>query len=139
IQGLGVLEGDWASFACGVTRDGRRISGYSVGDDRMRACVWERDGQGWKGTALPHASRLGSYTIPISGDGRYVAAVDGASPCLWSRGPSGRGARAGIGGAGSLGPRAGTESGTVCGLAFAGVGLTPAVGWSRVRCVGTRP
>jgi hypothetical protein len=139
IQGLGVLEGDWASFACGVTRDGRRISGYSVGDDRMRACVWERDGRGWKGTALPHASRLGSYTIPISGDGRYIAAVDGASPCLWSRGPSGGWSREVIGGAGSLIPRAVNDSGTVVGLTFAGDSLTHAVVWSRNGGLKTLP
>jgi hypothetical protein len=42
IRGLGALKDDNASFACGVSRDGKRISGFSVGKDRMRACVWDR-------------------------------------------------------------------------------------------------
>src|SRR5262249_13076488 len=124
-------EGDSASFASGISRDGRRISGYSVGDDRIRACVWDRDGAGWKGTALPHSARLGSTTVPISGDGRFVAAVDGASPCLWSRDASGRWTREVIGDAGSLVPRAVNDSGTVAGVRFAGGGQTHAVIWSR--------
>ena len=41
IRGLGVLQDDWASLACGISRDGRRISGFSVGDNRNRACVWD--------------------------------------------------------------------------------------------------
>ncbi len=131
IRGLGVLEGDRASFASGITRDGRRISGYSVGDDRVRACVWDRDGDGWKGTALPHANGLGSNTVAISGDGRSVAAVDGASPCLWTRGDSGVWSREVIGDAGSLLPRAVNDSGTVVGLQSTGDGLTHAVIWSR--------
>lgn len=131
IRGLGVVEDDGASFACGVARDGRRISGFSVGDDRVRACVWERDGDGWKATALPHASRLGSNTVAISGDGRYVAAVDGASPCLWTRDASGEWSREVIGDAGSLIPRAVNDSGTVVGLQSTGDGLTHAVIWSR--------
>src|SRR4051812_19258516 len=44
IRGLGTLEDDWASLACGISRDGRRISGFSVGDNRVRACVWDRQG-----------------------------------------------------------------------------------------------
>jgi len=36
IRGLGVLQDDWASLACGISRDGRRISGFSVGDDRKQ-------------------------------------------------------------------------------------------------------
>ena len=136
IRGLGVLEGDRASFASGVARDGRRISGYSVGDDRVRACVWDRDGDGWKATALPHASRLGSNTVAISGDGRYVAAVDGVSPCLWTRGASGEWSREVIGDAGSLVPRAVNDSGTVVGVQSTGDGLTHAVIWSREA--GTR-
>src|SRR5262249_27012305 len=60
IGGIGVLEGDSASFASGVSRDGRRISGYSVGEGRVRASVWERGDEGWKGEALPHSARLGS-------------------------------------------------------------------------------
>lgn len=131
IRGLGVLENDWASFACGITRDGRRISGYSVGDNRLRACVWEDDGGSWKGTALPHASRLGSTTVAISGDGRFVAAVDGAAPCLWTRDASGRWTREQIGDDGSLVPRAVNDSATVVGVRFARDGLPHAVIWSR--------
>ena len=131
IRGLGVLEEDRASFASGIARDGRRISGYSVGDDRVRACVWERAGDGWKANALPHASRLGSNVVAISGDGRYVAAVDGVSPCLWTLSPSGAWSREVIGDNGSLIPRAVNDSGTVVGIRPNGDGQTDAVIWSR--------
>src|SRR5205807_2237591 len=72
IHGLGVLKDDSASFACGITRDGRRVSGFSVGENRVRACLWERDGDGWKGTALPHAFQLGSNVVAISDHGKYI-------------------------------------------------------------------
>ena len=49
------------------------ISGFSVGDNRVRACVWDRDGDGWTATALPQESpQLGTNVIPISPD--FVAA-----------------------------------------------------------------
>jgi uncharacterized membrane protein len=40
IHGIGMPEGDLSSFASGISRDGRRISGYSVGPNRKRACIW---------------------------------------------------------------------------------------------------
>lgn len=131
IRGLGVVEEDRTSFASGISRDGRCISGSSVGDDRVRACVWERDGDGWKANVLPHASGLGSHTVAISGDGRYVAGVDGAAPCLWTRGASGEWSREEIGDAGSLIPRAVNDSAVVVGGQSTGDGLTHAVIWSR--------
>jgi uncharacterized membrane protein len=131
IRGLGVLEGDATSFACGISRDGRRISGYSVGEGRVRACIWDREGDAWKGTTLPHASRLGSTTVAISGDGGFVAAVDGASPCLWSRDDSGRWTREAIGDAGSLVPKAVNNAGTVVGVRLTPDGQTHAVVWTR--------
>ena len=132
IRGIGVLEGDSSSFASGITRDGRRISGYSVGQDRVRACVWDRDGEVWKGRALPQRSaRLGSRTIPISGDGRFVAVVDGDTPCMWSLEASGRWTRTSIGDAGSLVPRAVNNSGTVVGVRYTPDGVTHAVAWSK--------
>jgi uncharacterized membrane protein len=133
IRGLGALADDTASFATGVSRDGRRVSGYSVGPGRIRACVWDRDGDRdvWKGTALPQADRLGSHTVAISGDGRYVAAVDGTSPCLWACDASGRWAREVIAGPGSLIPRAVNDEGMVVGLRFGGDGLPHAAVWAR--------
>ncbi len=136
IRGLGAPEGDSASFACGVSRDGRRVSGFAVGDGRSRACVWDLDGtearsSGVKVRVLPHATRLGSNTVAISGGGTHVAAVDGVSPCLWTAGASGGWTREVIGGPGSLIPRAVNDSGTVVGLRFAGDGLTHAVIWTR--------
>jgi uncharacterized membrane protein len=131
IRGLGVLEGDLASLACGITRDGRRISGVSVGDGRVRACVWERDGDRWKATALPHVAQLGSQVVAISGDGRFVAAVDGTSTCLWSRDVAGGWAREVIAEGRSLVPRAVNNSGSVVGLGFAADGLTHAMIWTR--------
>jgi hypothetical protein len=84
IRGLGVLEGDRASFASGITRDGRRISGYSVGDDRVRACVWDRDGDGWRQQPCP--TPPGSGPIPWPS-----AATAGTSrPSMGPRPASGR-------------------------------------------------
>ncbi len=131
IRGLGVLKDDWASCADGISRDGRRISGYSVGDNRIRACVWDRDGDHWIATALPHADRLGSNVVAISGDGRHVAAVDGLAPCLWSRNVEGSWSSERIGDADSLIPRAVNDSGTVVGLRHAPDGNNHAVVWTR--------
>jgi probable HAF family extracellular repeat protein len=131
IRGLGALEGDSASFACGISRDGRRISGFSVGDNRVRACVWERDGRGWKGNALPHASRLGSNVVALSDDGKSIAAVDGVLPCLWTQDTSGHWTREVIAEAGALVPRAVNNAGTVVGLRSNGDGQTHAVLWTR--------
>jgi uncharacterized membrane protein len=131
IRGLGALEGDSASIACGVTRDGHRISGYSVGDNRIRACVWDREGEGWKGTALPQLSRFTSTIVAVSGAGRFVAALDESTPCLWSRDASGSWTREAIGEVDSFAPRAVNDSGTVAGVRFTRDGLTHAVVWSR--------
>jgi uncharacterized membrane protein len=131
IHGLGVLEGDLSSFASDITADGRRISGYSVGDNRVRACIWERDGKGWKAKPLPRVSMLGSGVVTISDSGNHVAAVDGEKPCLWSELPSGQWKQEFIGGPGSLVPRAVNNSGMVVGLRFTLDGLTHAVIWSR--------
>ena len=134
IRGLGVLAGDAASFASGITRDGRRISGFSVGGgERLRACVWERDGDAWKGTPLPQESRLGSNVVAISGDGNFVAGVDGGAPCLWSRDAAGAWRREVLGGAGTLVPRAVNDRGMVVGVRFDGDGRSHAVVWTRDR------
>jgi hypothetical protein len=45
IRGIELPEGDLSSFASGISRDGLRISGYAVGPNRKRACIWERDGE----------------------------------------------------------------------------------------------
>jgi uncharacterized membrane protein len=127
IRGLGALKDDSASFACGVSRDGSCISGVSVGDGRTRACVWERVGDAWRGTALPQASQLGSQVVVISGNGRYVASIDGAVPCLWTRTDRGSWSREVIGGSGSLAPRAVNNFGVVVGLCHTPDGTTHAV------------
>jgi uncharacterized membrane protein len=126
IRGLGVLEGDWASFACGISRDGRRISGFSVGDNRVRACVWDRQGNSWKATPLPHHDQLGTQQVPISDDGRRVAGVDGTVAVLWTEGPDGRWAREVISRPGMLIPRGVNNAGTVVGLYHTGNGRTHA-------------
>ncbi|WP_406699637.1 HAF repeat-containing protein [Singulisphaera sp. Ch08] len=131
IQGLGALKEDIASFACDVSSDGRRISGFSVGDNRIRACVWDRDGDRWQATAMPHETRLGSNVVAISDNGKYVTAVDGVVPCLWSQSPSGEWTREAIGEASSLVPRAVNNTATVVGVRFTGDGLTHAVRWNR--------
>ncbi|WP_422928386.1 HAF repeat-containing protein [Singulisphaera sp. PoT] len=131
IRGLGVLKDDWASFATGITRDGKRISGFSVGDNRMRACIWNLDGENWVGTPLPHEHQLGSNVVAISDNGKFITAVDGSFPCLWSQAPSGEWAREPIGGSGALTPRAVNNDGTVVGLRDGGNGTMNALVWTR--------
>jgi uncharacterized membrane protein len=131
IRGIGALKDDSASFACGVTRDGTCISGVSVGDNRIRACVWDRVGETWNGTALPQAGQLGSQVVVISDNGRYTASIDGVVPCLWSRGDAGTWAREVIGEPSSLAPRAVNNAGVVVGLAHTRDGTTDAVIWTR--------
>lgn len=127
IHGLGTLEGDLASFATGITRDGERISGFSVGENRVRACYWDRNGDGWKVAALPQEGRLGSSTVPISDNGKYLAAVDGLVPCLWSQNHSGGWTREVLGEPGSLIPRAVNNRGTVVGVRHSDEGWDRAV------------
>ncbi len=130
IRGLGTLPGDKASLATGVSRDGGRVSGLSIGRDRVRACVWDR-ASGWKGTPILQEGRtLGSQVVPISGDGRWVAAVDGTVPCRWSIGADGSWSREVLGPAGALVPRAVNNAGTVVGLAIGEKGLPRAVAWT---------
>lgn len=131
IRGLGALTDDWASFACGVSRDGTCISGVSVGDNRNRACVWDRVGDSWRGTALPQTAQLGSQVVVISGDGCHAASIDGAVPCLWSRTDKGPWSREAIGDPGSMAPRAVNNAGVVVGLSFTNDGLVDAVVWTR--------
>ncbi|WP_169972966.1 HAF repeat-containing protein [Tautonia rosea] len=131
IRGLGALEGDFTSFATGVSRDGRRISGYSVGDARVRACIWNLEGEQWVGTALPHQDRLASNVVAISDDGKSVAATDGVFGCLWTEDDAGSWTREVISEPGALIPRAVNNSGMVVGLTFAGDGLQHAVIWTR--------
>jgi uncharacterized membrane protein len=136
IRGLGALKDDLASFAFGVTSDGSRISGFSVGDNRVRACIWEQDGTTWQGKALPQAGKLGSQRVVMSDNGKYIASIDGSDPCLWSRGEGGIWSREVIGGAGTLAPRAVNNSGVVVGLNYTPDGLTHAVIWT--RATGTK-
>jgi uncharacterized membrane protein len=137
IRGIGVPEGDLSSFASGISRDAQRISGYSVGPNRKRACIWERDGAAWKAAVLPESAQLRSNHVPISGDGRLIAAVEADSPCLWTRDASGRWTREKIGNVGSMVPRAVNDAGTVVGTRYTPDSLSQAVVWSRSR--GLRP
>ncbi|SIN78252.1 hypothetical protein SAMN05444166_0818 [Singulisphaera sp. GP187] len=137
IIGLGALKDDVASFATDVSSDGRRISGYTLGENRLRACVWDRDGDHWNGTALSHENRLGSNVVAISDDGTLVTAVDGVVPCLWTQSPAGEWTREVIGDAGSLVPRAINNAGTVAGVRFTADGMTHAVVWTREQ--GIKP
>jgi hypothetical protein len=124
IRGIGMPEGDLTAFASGISRDGRRISGYSVGPNRKRACIWERDGERWKAAVLPESAQLRSTHVPISGDGRFIAAVAANSPCLWTRDASGRWTREVIGNVGSMVPRAVNDAGTVVGTRYTPDGLS---------------
>ncbi|MGC8641930.1 MAG: HAF repeat-containing protein [Isosphaeraceae bacterium] len=131
IRGLGVLEGDRTSIASDITSNGRRISGFSVGEYRVRACIWERKGNGWKATALPFVSNLGSQVVAMSDDGKHISAVDGEKPVLWTEVADGQWKEEFIGLPGSFVPRGVNNSGTVVGVRFTFDGLTHAVLWSR--------
>ncbi len=128
---LGVLAGDFVSYARDISADSRRISGYSVGANRVRACIWDRDGAGWKGAALPHTSNLSTDVVAMSDNGKLVASVDGDKPCLWSRLEAGGWSQEFIGGPNSIAPRAVNNSGMVVGVHFTPDGLYHAVIWSR--------
>lgn len=126
MRGLGAIKGDFASIATGVTRDGSMISGYSVGDNGMTPCVWQKVEGKWTARSLPKTVRIISNVVAISDDGRYIAAADGPVPCLWSKSPQGEWLREQIGDPGSLIPRAVNNHGTVVGFIYAG-GLKHAV------------
>jgi hypothetical protein len=84
IRGLGVLEGDWASFACGVSRDGRRVSGYSVGDNRVRPCVWDAMQAATAGPPPSCRTRDGSIRSPCRSAATAGASRPATGPCLAS-------------------------------------------------------
>lgn len=143
IRGLGALPDDFASLAAGVTRDGATICGTTIGDNRVRACLWERKGDeaepAWAGTALPQEHSVASHNVAISDDGRFVAGLDGGVPVLWSRADAAATTwtREAIGAISSLNPRAVNDSGAVAGIIFPRDGSTHAAIWTRAR--GIRP
>jgi len=131
MHGLGVLADDLISYARDISADSRRISGYSVGENRVRACIWDRDGAGWKGAALPHTSNLSTDVVAMSDNGKLVASEAGGRPCLWSERDSGGWSQEFIGGPGSLAPRSVNNAGMVVGIRHTLDGLGHAVIWSR--------
>jgi len=145
IRGLGVLPGDHASLGAGVTRDGGSICGVSVGDNRVRPCVWDRAGSGaeltWRGTPLPQVDQIASTNIAISDDGRLVAGLDGVTPTLWTRPikPGEPWTRETLGPPQAIHPRAVNNAGTVAGIILPRDGSTHAVVWSRANGVQTIP
>jgi uncharacterized membrane protein len=131
VHGLGVLADDVVSYACDITPDSRRISGYSVGANRVRACIWDRDGAVWKASALPNSSDLRWTVVAVSDNGKFVVAGDGQKPCLWSQLDSGQWKQEFIGSPGSLVPRSVNNSGMVVGVRYTIDGGSHAVIWSR--------
>jgi uncharacterized membrane protein len=131
MHGLGVLEGDLASAACGITRDGRRICGWSLGDNRMRACVWDKTETTWKAVSLPMHAQLGSPHVAISDNGKQVASIDGTVACLWTQDADGKWSRRVISRPGALAPRSVNNSGIVAGVRSDLDGRTHAVIHSR--------
>lgn len=145
MRGLGVLPGEWASIATGISRDGATISGFSVGDNRKTACVWDRlgpaDDARWEASPLPQADpNLNSNVVAISPNGRYAAAVDALRPCLWTRNPDRTWTREAIGPEDSLYPRAVNDEGRVAGVRYnRGDGTTEAAVWARDKGVEVLP
>ena len=143
IRGLGTLPDDSASFATGVSRDGTRISGLSVGENRMRPCVWERTSGDprplYRATPLPQLGQICSSVVAISGDGRRVAGVDGNLPTLWTRTDDGGWSRETIAAAGSIIPKGVNDSGAIAGITYPRDGSTHAVVWTRAGGVQTIP
>lgn len=135
-RGLGVLPDDWSSVATAISRDGTTIAGYSVGENRRRACVWDRTpgGDAWVGSPLPQSeAQLHSNTVALSPDGHYATAVEGLVPCLWTREPDRSWTREAIGDRNSLVPRAVNNAGQVVGIRFKNDGNTEAVLWTREK------
>jgi uncharacterized membrane protein len=128
---LGVLADDFISYARDISADSRRICGYSIGDNRARACIWDRDGAGWKGTALPHTANISTDIVTMSDNGKFVASLAGQKPCLWSERQAGIWSQEFIGGPGSLAPRSVNNAGMVVGVLHALDSLDHAVIWSR--------
>lgn len=127
IRGLGVIEGDWSSIATAISADGSVIAGYSVGDNQVRVCVWEKDGAGdWKARALPKTGQMSSQVVAMSPDGRHVATLDGPFPCLWTRSEQGW-SRKDLGGPGAMAPRSVNNAGVVVGLRLPSDGSQHAV------------
>jgi hypothetical protein len=131
MHGLGVLEGDLASAACGITRDGRRICGWSLGDNRMRPCVWDKTDTAWKAVALPIHGQLGSPHVAISDNGKNVASIDGTVACIWTQEAGGKWLRRVISRPGALSPRSVNNSGMVVGARSDLNGLIHAIIHSR--------
>ena len=141
IRGLGAFPDDFASLASGVSRGGETICGITIGNDRVRACVWEREGSGtglaWRGTPLPQEEPVASHNVAISDNGRFVAGLDGGVPVLWSR-PAGAGSawtRRALGPISSLNPRAVNNAGAVAGVILPNDGSTHAAVWTEAKGV----
>jgi probable HAF family extracellular repeat protein len=132
MRGLGILTGDYASEATGISRDGRRISGYSVGDDTLHGCFWDRTHDGWShARPVPQAEKIRSNTVAISDDGRRIAAVHDTIPCLWTEDLAGKWTREELGLPGSLVPRDVNDQGTVVGVRYTHDGAVHAAIWTR--------
>jgi len=134
IEGLGAPEGYVSSFATGVSRDGRRISGFLLGERLLQGCLWERsgDGDGWKAVILPEADDLGSNVVAISPDGKRLAAVQKLLPSLWTETEPGVWKRETLSAdPGSLIPRGVNNAGVVVGHRENGQGYTNAMIWTR--------
>ncbi len=134
IRGLGTVEGDWASIATAINAKGTVIAGYSVGDNRVNVCVWERNGPGdsWKATALPAKGQVTSQSVALSTSGNRLASLDGPNPCLWTRSPDGW-IRKEIGEGGAFAPRGVNDSGMVVGVKMPNDGSQAAVVWTPAR------
>jgi len=134
IRGLGAPEGYLSSFATGVSRDGRRISGFLLGQPHLQGCLWERSGEGddWRAVILPEADNLGSNVVAISPDGKRLAAVQNSFPTLWTETEPGVWKRETLStDPGSLIPRGVNDAGVVVGHRENGQGYTNAMMWTR--------
>ncbi len=78
-------------------------------------------------TVLPHEGKLDSLVVPISGNGRRIAAVVSEVPYLWSFTEAGGWTREAIGSANSFIPRGVNDDGMVAGLVHAAQGTVHAV------------
>lgn len=143
IVGLGTLPGDHASFATGISRDGRRIAGVSIGDERLRPCLWERsDRDGWVARPLPQregVKPLVSPVVAISPDGRRVASSDSGLPTLWTLGEGETWTRAEVAPAQAIAPRAVNNDGDIAGIAYPPDGSTHAVVWTAAKGIIALP
>lgn len=119
IRSLGALPDDTMSHADSISADGTLVAGISIGQNRVRACVWQRKGDAWEVKPLPQETEhLNSQKIAISPNGKYAVGVDGRKAVLWTRQEGAEWTREAIGDTDAMITRAVNDNAFVAGFRF---------------------